>query len=78
MIAAGKTGLSAAEIRDFVLYFWKALHPELFITPLTQRTKHSGGKDNQINYKPSLVINICRNHQVGSLHLSLGGHFKRV
>ncbi|MEO1792574.1 MAG: glycerate kinase [Cyanobacteria bacterium J06629_19] len=78
MIAAGKTGLSAAEIRDFVLYFWKALHPELFITPLTQRTKPSGGKDNQINYKPSLVINICRNHQVGSLHLSLGGHFKRV
>lgn len=35
-IASGKSGISDAEIEAFVEYFWKALHPELFITPLTQ------------------------------------------
>jgi D-glycerate 3-kinase len=34
MIAAGKTGMSDEEIDRFVEYFWQALHPELFITPL--------------------------------------------
>jgi D-glycerate 3-kinase len=36
MIAAGKTGMSAIEIQEFVAYFWKALHPLLFIAPLRQ------------------------------------------
>jgi D-glycerate 3-kinase len=36
MIAQGKPGMSDAAIDTFVEYFWKALHPELFITPLTQ------------------------------------------
>ncbi len=36
MMAKGKTGMSDAEIDDFVDYFWRSLHPELFITPLTQ------------------------------------------
>ena len=36
MIALGKTGMSDAEIDRFVEYFWQALHPELFITPLIQ------------------------------------------
>ena len=35
MIATGKTGMSDQEIDRFVEYFWKALHPELFIKPLT-------------------------------------------
>ncbi len=35
MIATGKTGMSDEEIDRFVEYFWKALHPELFIKPLT-------------------------------------------
>jgi D-glycerate 3-kinase len=35
MIATGKTGMSDEECDRFVEYFWKALHPELFITPLT-------------------------------------------
>jgi D-glycerate 3-kinase len=26
--------MSDSEIHEFVKYFWKALHPELFITPL--------------------------------------------
>ncbi|MGB2923951.1 MAG: glycerate kinase [Limnothrix sp.] len=36
MIAQGKTGMSDAEIDDFVDYFWRSLHPDLFITPLTK------------------------------------------
>ena len=36
MIATGKTGMSDAQIDRFVEYFWKALHPELFIDPLTK------------------------------------------
>ncbi|MBE9184720.1 glycerate kinase [Microcoleus sp. LEGE 07076] len=31
MIAAGKSGMGEDEINRFVEYFWKALHPELFI-----------------------------------------------
>jgi D-glycerate 3-kinase len=34
MIAAGKSGMSNAEIEQFVNYFWRSLHPELFIKPL--------------------------------------------
>ncbi|MDJ0659861.1 MAG: glycerate kinase [Crocosphaera sp.] len=36
MISSGKTGMKDHEIEDFVNYFWKALHPQLFITPLAQ------------------------------------------
>jgi D-glycerate 3-kinase len=36
MVAQGKTGMSDRQMDEFVEYFWKALHPELFITPLTQ------------------------------------------
>ncbi|HEY9837684.1 MAG TPA: hypothetical protein V6D27_12400 [Vampirovibrionales bacterium] len=34
MKAQGKAGMSDGEIREFVAYFWKALHPELFVRPL--------------------------------------------
>lgn len=36
MIASGKSGMSDREIEEFVEYFWRSLHPELFITPLIQ------------------------------------------
>ena len=36
MIARGKTGMSDRECDRFVEYFWKALHPELFIKPLIE------------------------------------------
>lgn len=36
MIARGKSGMSDAEIEEFVRYFWQALHPELFIDPLVK------------------------------------------
>lgn len=34
MQASGKPGMSKAEVEAFVEYFWKALHPDLFIQPL--------------------------------------------
>jgi D-glycerate 3-kinase len=34
MTAKGVDGMSDAEVSDFVDYFWRALHPELFIKPL--------------------------------------------
>ena len=34
MKASGKSGMSDTEIDEFVEYFWRSLHPELFITPL--------------------------------------------
>jgi D-glycerate 3-kinase len=36
MMATGKSGMTGSQIYDFVKYFWKSIHPELFITPLTQ------------------------------------------
>ncbi|WP_445637734.1 Glycerate kinase [Nostoc sp. DSM 114161] len=36
MIAAGKSGMSDAEIEQFVNYFWRSLHPELFINRLVK------------------------------------------
>jgi D-glycerate 3-kinase len=36
MIAAGKPGMNDAEIEQFVNYFWRSLHPELFIKPLVK------------------------------------------
>jgi D-glycerate 3-kinase len=35
-IAQGKAGMTDSEIEEFVKYFWKSLHPDLFIAPLTQ------------------------------------------
>jgi len=37
MRSQGKSGMSDAEIEAFVDYFWKALHPELFVTPLVRQ-----------------------------------------
>jgi D-glycerate 3-kinase len=39
-IASGGQGLSDAEISEFVDYFWKALHPQLFIEPLAIAPEH--------------------------------------
>ena len=38
MIATGKSGMTSPQIDDFVKYFWKSLHPELFIAPLTRNS----------------------------------------
>ncbi len=51
MIASGKAGMSEQEIENFVDYFWRALHPELFINPLIERSD-----------LVDLVIEIEQNH----------------
>jgi D-glycerate 3-kinase len=35
-IGQGKTGMSQLDVEQFVDYFWRALHPDLFIKPLTR------------------------------------------
>ncbi|WP_233258531.1 glycerate kinase [[Phormidium] sp. ETS-05] len=45
-VASGAGGMTDAQIADFVKYFWKALHPELFITPLL-----AGGADLVVRIK---------------------------
>jgi D-glycerate 3-kinase len=57
MRAAGKPGMSDAEIDAFVEYFWKALHPELLIKPLVT---NPGGAD--------LVIELQADHSVGAIY----------
>ena len=53
-IAQGKAGMSDADIAAFVEYFWKALHPELFIAPLVERSH--------------LVVCIEADHSVGNIY----------
>ena len=57
MIAKGKSGMTDAEINQFVEYFWKALHPELFIKPLIE-------KGENVN----LVIEINADHSLGKIY----------
>lgn len=60
MIAEGKTGMSDAEIDEFVDYFWKALHPELFIEPLARfAPRSSEGSSGWVD----LTIEINADHQ---------------
>ena len=61
MISSGKTGMNEQEIEAFVNYFWKALHPELFITPLAQNS-------NLVD----LVITIDENHHPQQINAYLG------
>ena len=57
MIATGKTGMSDAEIDKFVEYFWRSLHPELFITPLIKNAKLT-----------DLVIEVNRDWSYGKIY----------
>ncbi len=64
MRAAGKTGFSDEKIASFVTYFWKALHPELFISPLANQTaKAPNGRR-----KASLVVEIGQGHRLKALY----------
>ena len=56
-IAAGNSGMSDAEIDAFVDYFWQALHPELFVKPLT--TPEQGA---------DLVITVNADHTLGDIY----------
>ena len=54
LIAAGKSGMSDSEITQFVEYFWKALHPELFMPRMIDRDHPASCAD--------LVVEISRSH----------------
>lgn len=56
MRSQGKSGMSDVEIEQFVEYFWQALHPELFIEPLTR-------DPNRVNW----VVEINADHTPGSV-----------
>jgi D-glycerate 3-kinase len=57
MIATGKSGMTDAQVDEFVEYFWRSLHPELFITPLTQNSS-----------LVDLVIEINPDHTTGAIY----------
>ncbi|QSJ16290.1 glycerate kinase [Nostoc sp. UHCC 0702] len=57
MIAAGKSGMTEQQIEEFVNYFWRSLHPELFIKPLVQSAS-----------AVDLVIEIHPDHTFGAVH----------
>ncbi|MGD1936386.1 MAG: glycerate kinase [Cyanophyceae cyanobacterium] len=60
-VAAGGKGLSVAEIGDFVDYFWRALHPDLFVTPwLTNGGACEGDS-------PNCVVEILGDRSVGQI-----------
>jgi D-glycerate 3-kinase len=56
-IAAGAAGMSDEEVSEFVDYFWRALHPELFITPLMQNAA-----------LVDLVVEINSEHQLDRIY----------
>ena len=56
-IAAGKAGMSDTEVDQFVDYFWRALHPELFTQPLIQT-----------NEWVDLVIEIDAKHDIVAIY----------
>ena len=57
MVATGRSGMSDAEIEQFVEYFWRSLHPELFITPLLQDAS-----------RVDLAIEINADHQLARIY----------
>jgi D-glycerate 3-kinase len=57
MIAAGKSGMTNAEIEEFVNYFWRSLHPELFIKPLVEDPT-----------TVDLIIEIQADHSFGAVY----------
>jgi D-glycerate 3-kinase len=54
MKAAGKPGMSDADIDAFVDYFWRSLHPALFIPPMLQMAE--------------FIIEIQPDHAIGALY----------
>ncbi|AFZ13993.1 glycerate kinase [Crinalium epipsammum PCC 9333] len=57
MIAAGKSGMTDSQIKEFVNYFWKSLHPELFIKPLITHPSYV-----------DLVIEINADQSIGAVY----------
>jgi D-glycerate 3-kinase len=56
MIAAGRSGMTADEVDEFVKYFWRSLHPELFVTPFLH------------NHQADWVVEISPDHLPMAIH----------
>lgn len=56
-IAAGNEGMTDSQIEEFVKYFWRSLHPDLFIKPLVER-----------NSQVDLVIEIMGDRSLGKVY----------
>jgi D-glycerate 3-kinase len=54
LMATGKSGMNDQEISQFVEYFWKALHPELFMPHMINCDNGGAFAD--------LVVEISRSH----------------
>ncbi len=57
MLKSGRAGMTDAQVDAFVEYFWRSLHPELFITPLTENP-------NVVD----LVVEINPDHSIGNIY----------
>lgn len=57
MVATGRSGMNNDEVREFVTYFWRSLHPELFIQPLLHDAE-----------QVDLVIEIDADHRPSSIN----------
>ncbi len=63
LIDSGKTGMSDTEITQFVEYFWKALHPELFMPQIVSSCDRLLGEQISGNHAyADLVVEISRSH----------------
>ncbi|MBD2457190.1 glycerate kinase [Nostoc sp. FACHB-87] len=57
MVAAGKSGMSDSQIEKFVNYFWRSLHPELFLKPMLRSPSVA-----------DVVIEICPDRTFGAVY----------
>lgn len=57
MIAVGKSGMTDSQIDEFVKYFWRSLHPELFIKPMVKLPSWV-----------DLVVEINPDHSAGAVY----------
>jgi D-glycerate 3-kinase len=58
--AETKGGMTPSEIEEFVKYFWKSLHPQLFLPPLLKQAE--------------LVVEINQDNQSGKNQLSVSSN----
>ena len=68
MRAAGKESLSDKEIVEFVTYFWKALHPELFILPIAEQAIQQESDALSERCRINLVVEIGQGHDIKALY----------
>jgi D-glycerate 3-kinase len=61
-LGRGEGGMDKEAVTAFVTYFWRALHPQLFIKPLTQ---FSSSPTNSAQPPVHLVVEIQPDHQPG-------------